>query len=314
MLLFIYMEMLMYVILAVFGAGMGSFAGAQVWRIRAWHLASLQASGDISATQKRELQRLSKIRPPKSKSGKAKLSDDRSKCLNCGYQLQALDLVPIFSWLFLRGKCRSCHKFIGWFEFIIEVSLALAFVLSAVFWPLPIETVWQWAYFVAWCAMLVPLAILFAYDAKWSILPDIATLFFTILAVLVSIFGLLASGGNFQDWILGISGGVLVLSGVYAAIYYYSRYKNGEEGTWVGFGDVKLSVGLGILAGSFSSGFMTLFLANLLGLLVILPAMLRGKINRNSHIPFGPFLILGGVLSFFIGKQIFYWYTGLYIG
>ena len=96
-----------------------------------------------------------------------------------------------------------------------------------------------------------------------------------------------------------------MLGGVYLALWSVSK------GKWVGFGDVKLGLVLGLLLGAWELAFLTLFLANIFGLIAVLPAMITKKIGRGSQIPFGPMLLLGFIVSLYVGRDIITAYFGL---
>lgn len=283
------------VLLAILGAAFGSFAGAQVWRLRARQLQADKKQGEKVDTK--ELSRLKKLT-------KNSVLKDRSQCLHCSYTLKWYDLIPVVSWLSLRGKCRSCKKDIGYFELLIELGLAAFFALSFAFWPLGLETPLEVTHFVLWLAAGVVMAIAFAYDAKWFLLPDITSFILALIGA-----GVVAvSAIQTQDVSGTLSSAfwsVMILSGLYYFLYIVSRHR------WVGFGDVKLGVGLALLLVDWQLALMAVFLANLIGTLIALPMILTKRLERSSHMPFGPLLIAGTVLAWFIGWPIFDWYIGL---
>lgn len=283
------------IILGIFGAALGSFAGAQVWRLRARQLEYDKNTKE--PYDKAEYKRLKRL------LGKKVLSD-RSCCLECGYTLKWYDLIPIVSWLSLRGKCRACKHPIGVFELLIEIGLAAYFVLSFLLWPTQLATGVEIAHLALWLVAGVIMAVLFAYDAKWYLLPDRYTLALAVVGVaIVAVVAL--QTGNLVGALLSALGAVALLAGLYGLLYALSR------GRWVGFGDVKLGVGLGLILVDWQLALVALFLANLLGCLVVVPLMVRHKLKRTSHIPFGPFLIAGTVLAWFIGAAILGWYLGI---
>jgi leader peptidase (prepilin peptidase)/N-methyltransferase len=284
-------EVVAYVTLILFGSALGSYAAATVWRIRARQLASDKAAGE--KYDKREYKRLKKII--------VKPSQDRSQCLHCSYKLKWYDMIPVVSWLTLRGKCRNCRTFIGWFEFLMEVGMAAFFVLSYAFWPGGVETQLDIAHFVLWLLAGVVMAMLLAYDAKWFLLPDKLNL--TLAIIGLGIVGVTAvQTGDIAGTLLNALGSIAVLSGIYAVLHFASK------GKWVGFGDVKLGVGLALLLGEWQLALMALFLANLIGCLVVIPLLVAKKIERNAHVPFGPMLIAGTVAAWFAGWHILGWY------
>ena len=284
-------DLFIYVALILFGATLGSFAAATVWRIRARQLVADKAAGE--EYDEKEYKRLKKII--------AKPLDDHSQCLHCSYKLKWYDLIPIVSWLALRGKCRSCRKPIGWFEFLMEIGVAAFFVLSYAFWPGGVETALSVAHFVLWLIAGVIMAILFAYDTKWFLLPD--KLNIALVVVGLAIVGVTAAQtGNLLGTLLSAVGSVAILSGLYGVLYFVSK------GQWVGFGDVKLGIGLALILVDWQLALTALFLANFIGCLIVIPLLATKKLERNSHIPFGPLLIAGTVTAWFLGWTILNWY------
>lgn len=277
------------VIVAALGAVMGSFIGAQVWRVRARQLVEDKQAGEPVDTL--ELRRLKPLLRP--------IKDDRSRCLSCGHELRWYDLLPVVSWLVTRGRCRYCRAPIGWMELGLELVMAGLFV--AVAWygmttftaPLVITKV------VIALTGLSYLAFLFVYDKRWFLLPDVANWPFVMLGVLFA--GIHAVTGQLPGGVLGLVAAVIILSGVYALLYIVS------SGRWIGFGDVKLTLGLSLFLMDWRLAFLALFLANLLGTLLVLPGMIRGTVQRGARIPFGPLLIIGFLISWFFGVRIMDW-------
>lgn len=286
------MEVVVYLGLVMFGAALGSFAGAQTWRLRAHQLVQDKLSGEkVDAKEYKRLLPLTK----------RSISHDRSIDLDTGKQLPWYDMIPIVSWLVLRGKSRFSGKPIGWFEFVIEIALAAFFVLSYLLWPYDLTNGLQIARLVVWLLAGVGLAILFAYDAKWFLLPDGINYSVIGLGVVSAILSLVSKLWSLSA-LTSLFGSLLLLSGLYGVLYIYSK------GKWVGLGDVKLGLGLALLLSDWKLAFVALFAANLIGTLLVLPGMLTKKLHRNSQIPFGPLLIAGTVLAQLLGGAIITWY------
>jgi prepilin signal peptidase PulO-like enzyme (type II secretory pathway) len=285
-------QLLIYVALAVFGLAMGSFAGATVWRLRAKQLVQDKAEGE--EYDKKEYKALFPLT-------KATTANDRSRCLHCGHTLNWYDLIPLVSWLSTGGKCRYCHTRIGNFEPLIELGVAAFFVASYLLWPYPLETTLEIIHLALWLLAGVMLAILFAYDLKWFLLPN--KIVFPLIAVGVLITGIIV-GTSPDVWgsFVNLAFAVLVLSGLYFAIWILSK------GKWIGFGDVKLGLALALLLADYKLAIVTLFAANLIGCLIVIPGMIKGKLTRTTHVPFGPLLIVGSVFAQFAGVQIVNWY------
>ena len=289
------MEFIVYLALVLTGLCLGSFAGATVWRLRARQLVSDKKNKE--PYDHKEYTRLKKLLG----SGVLK---DRSQCLHCKYELKWYDLIPVVSWLRLGGKCRNCKHPIGKFELLMELGVAAFFVLSYAFWPGGVGTGLEIAHFVLWLAAGVVMAVLFAYDTKWFLLPDS----FNIALVVIGLGIVGVSAAQTQDvagTIFTALGAVGVLAGLYAVLYLVSK------GRWVGLGDVKLGIGLGLILVDWQLAIIALFLANFIGCLIVIPLLASKKIKRNSHVPFGPMLIAGTVLAWFIGWPILESYLSL---
>jgi leader peptidase (prepilin peptidase)/N-methyltransferase len=231
-----------------------------------------------------------------------KVSKDHSRCLHCGYQLRWYDLIPLVSWITLRGRCRDCHKPIGIMEPLIELGTALFFVLSYALWPFELSSGLQIAQFIIWLIAGIGLAIMFAYDARWFLLPD--RINFAVIGLgLISAVLMIIESQNHVGALLNVLGSVTVLSGIYFVLYMISK------GRWIGFGDIKLGLGLGLLLGDWQLAVIGLFFANLIGCLIVIPLMATGKLKRQSHVPFGPLLIAGVIVAKLVGMGIAEFYT-----
>lgn len=277
-----------YLALVLLGACFGSFAGATVWRLRAKQL--VEDKKNKEPYDKAEFKRLEKL------TNRSALKD-RSSCLHCGYTLKWYDLIPVLSWLSLKGKCRSCKRPIGKFELLIELGMIAFFVASYAFWPGGVNNGLELVHFIMWLVAGVAMAILFAYDTKWFLLPDSAVIALAVAGL--AIVGL--SAAQTQDvagTLLAAVGSVGVLGGLYAVLFAVSK------GKWVGFGDVKLGAALGLVLVDWQLALVALFLANFIGCLIVIPLLASKKLARTSHVPFGPMLIAGTVLAWFIGWPI----------
>lgn len=285
-------------ILVIVGLALGSFAGAQVWRLRARQLVFDQANGEkVDAKEMKRLKPLSN----------ASVKTDRSQCLSCGHTLRWYDLIPVVSWVSTGGRCRYCKKFIGWFEPLMEIGLATFFVVSYLLWPVPLEGVIAIVLFLLWLLAGVGLAILCGYDAKWSLLPNV--IMFPLIAVAVIFAGLrIVISTDPLAATLDTLGAIGILAGLYLLLWI------GSKGRWIGFGDVKLGLVLGLLLGEWKLALLALFAANLIGTLIVVPGMMSGKISRSTRVPFGPLLILGFVIAAWWGSALMEWYfTALFI-
>lgn len=259
-------EGLLITILAILGVCLGSFANAAVWRLKV----------------------------------KKDIVHDRSECVHCHHKLAAADLIPIVSWLMLRGKCRYCHKKIEDSP-LVELAVLVYFVGSYLLWPTDLTSTYAWIDFGLWLSYGVGLAILFVYDLKWYLLPDRIVWPLVALGTVGFINTALWHQWSLQQIVAELAGAVVVIAGVYYLLYFISK------GKWVGFGDVKLGLFMGLAIG-WQAGLVCLLLANVIGCLVVIPGLLSGKLKRDSRIPFGPFLIAGFVIAGIWGQTLFQWY------
>ena len=281
--------------LFIIGSALGSFAGAQVWRLRARQLVLDKKAGE--KVSDKEYKRLLPLT-------KKSIFSDHSIDLDTGKRLPWYDLIPVLSWLLLRGRSRFSGKPIGYFEFLIELGVGVFFVASYLLWPEPLTNPLYIVQFTLWLLAGVSLAILFAYDAKWFLLPDRITLIFIILGLLYAGSHIVFGSVPF-DMLLSLAGSLVTLSGLYLVLYVISR------GKWIGFGDIKLGVGLALFVIDWRLAFIALFLANLYGTLLVLPGLISGKLKRSTHVPFGPLLILGMVSAVLFGNNILNWYMSI---
>jgi prepilin signal peptidase PulO-like enzyme (type II secretory pathway) len=288
-------QFLICIALAILGLVMGSFAGATVWRLRARQLVQDKADGE--EYDKKEYKSLVSLT-------KSTASNDRSRCLHCGHVLAWYDLIPLVSWLSTGGKCRYCKKSIGSFEPLIELGVAGFFVTSYLLWPDRLMTLPEITHFVLWLIAGVILAILFAYDLKWFLLPNKAVFPLIAVGALVAIIGV-SGAGDVLGALVNLALAVFILSGLYLVIWLLSR------GQWIGFGDVKLGLGLALLLGDYKLAIVVLFAANLIGTLIVIPGMISGKLTRTTRVSFGPLLILGFVIAGLWGELIIDSYMGL---
>lgn len=279
---------IIYLALILCGLCLGSFAGASVWRLRAHQLLLDKQCGEqIDDKEYKNLEKLMKV----------SIKNDRSQCLNCSYTLKWYDLIPLVSWLSLGGKCRKCRQPIGFMEPMIELGTAIYFVLSFIFWPYPLTGNLAITQFILWLIAGVALAILFAYDAKWSLLPD--NISFTLIGIgLCNVIIVMVASHDKLGALLNIVVSALILSGLYLFIYIISK------GKWIGFGDIKLGLGLALLLADWKLAFIALFTANLIGCIIVIPAMLMRKLKRDSQVPFGPLLIAGFIIAGLAGNYL----------
>lgn len=289
--------LLIYLSLVLLGLTFGSFAGATVWRLRARQLVEDKAEGEeYDEKQYKRLVMLTKHKGTK----------DRSRCLSCSHQLAWYDLLPLVSWASTGGRCRYCRRPIGLFEPLIELSTAALFVASYSLWPGGVVTILDIVQFGLWLVAGVMMVILFVYDLKWFLLPW--QVMFSLIAVSAAEAVLtVVEAPDTGTAILSLLGAVAILSGLYFVLHKISN------GTWIGFGDVYLGLALALLLADWQLAFVTLFAANLIGCILVIPGLMTGKLSRTTPVPFGPMMIAGFLLAFFYGQPLIAWYSSLVI-
>ncbi len=283
----------MIIFAATIGAILGSFSVAQVWRERARQLVD-----DKKAGEKIDADEFRRLKPLADRS----VMRDRSQCLSCGHSLGKLDLIPILSWLFLGGKCRYCKAKIGATEFVTEAIMAAIFATIIAFWPWQINNFLEIVRLIAFMVGLVALCINFIYDMKWSLLIAKYNWLLIFCGLIVSSIAMLQVPE--LATLTSVMGSVAILGGLYGLLWLISR------GAWVGNGDIYLGTGLALLLADWSLAIVALFMANLVGTLIILPQLLSKKLSRGSHVPFGPLLIVGFLLAWFFGRALINLYFG----
>jgi leader peptidase (prepilin peptidase)/N-methyltransferase len=287
--------MIEFIVLAfvfVFGACLGSFVVASVWRQRARQLAE-----DKKARRKFDKAEYARLKPLMGR----KASKDRSQCLGCGCQLRARDLVPVASWLCLRGKCRECHAKIGWTEFLAEIGLGAAFVVSFAVLA-PYYTWLSVVYLLVWLVFITILAFLFVYDFKWSLMPTGPL--YAAVATAIVLFAL----GAFKHALDGPQLVSLGLSMVFLPGLYWLLHKI-SRGQWVGDGDWLLALAVALVLQDYLFSLLALFVSNVIGCMVFAANRALGpkSLTTNSRLPYGPMLIAGFFIVWALRVQIMQW-------
>ena len=267
----------MYLVVLLLGVILGSFINAFVWRL---HLKNKKNTGNVVNIS---------------------ILTGRSMCPNCKHQLSAFDLVPIFSWLYLRGKCKYCHKTISVEYPIIEALTGLLFFLSYKYWPLTFNS-WGDLLIIIWFTMLIFFISLALYDLKYKILPNNLVYIVLFLTLVFEVIDYINYNHTFS-FILSRLLGLVFSSGIFYVIFQLSN------GRWIVGGDIKLCLSLGLLLGGPLEAILMIFIASVTGCLIYLLLIIFGKYKTDMTIAFGPLLITGTYICFFFGPQIINWYS-----
>jgi len=226
-----------------------------------------------------------------------------SCCPGCDRKLNAGDMIPVFSYLLLRGRCRSCHavipKRVFWMELVVGILFAFLFLHYGFCWELAL---------VAFYSCLF--AVLLVIDLEQGILPNKiiypGCIVVLIAAALGSIFGFVPLSVDFlvfRLWIVNaVVGGAIGFGFLFIVALIF---KGG-----MGWGDVKLAGLIGLVTG-FPLVFVAMFLGVVGGGLVAGVLLLTKVKKRKETIPFGPFLSLAAIVTVLWGRDILNWYLSL---
>lgn len=260
---------------------------------------------------------------------------ERSYCPHCRHKLFWQDLIPLLSFIFLRGRCRYCQKQISLQYPLVELSTGIIFLLlfyshtsisEGRFWLLGYRAIffWFWHLFY-WFFIASSLIVIFVYDLKHYIIPDKIIYPAIVIAFLNRLlesaspnywtqFGV----NSFEFGTLKLEFGIWdlerifnpLMSGIIASAFFLAIVL-ASKGKWMGLGDVKLAFLMGIFLG-FPNIVVALFSAFLTGAIIGLGLVLSKKKTMKSEVPFGPFLVAGTFLALFFGQQVADWYFSLF--
>jgi len=212
----------------------------------------------------------------------------RSYCPFCKHNLGWKDLIPLFSFLFLKGKCRYCQRKISLQYPLVELATGILFLLIFNFQTL----IAAFYLFIISCFLLI----IFVYDLKHFIIPNQVIYPAIIIAFIYNLYQLAIN--NFLS--------AFGTAAFFLVIVFLS------QGRWMGVGDVKLAFLMGLLL-SFPNILVALFLSFLIGAMIGVGLVLTKKKTFKSEMPFGPFLVTGTFIAMFWGQEIIQWYLDLFI-
>jgi len=211
----------------------------------------------------------------------------RSHCESCKKELAWYDLIPLLSFMLLRGKCRYCNKQLSLYYPIIEFSTGILFVLVYAF----VNFQFSIFNFQSISQFLIFYSLIFIEDLEFGIIPDKVI----FPAVILSLFYFLIV--NPQSLFINL------ISAIGTCAFFLILFLI-TKGKGMGFGDVKLAFLLGLILG-FPKIILALYLAFLTGAFVgIILILWKKKKSIREAIPFGPFLIAGALTSLFLGDLL----------
>ncbi len=234
----------------------------------------------------------------------------RSRCPKCKAKILAKDLVPIFSYLILKGKCRKCGENISLFYPIIEITTGFLFALTYIRFYDVLGGPNLYLFLLLHFFIISVLLVIFAFDSVNYLIPDKIVIPSIIVVFIFSCMNILLNptlGSDFllyRPFLVNLIWGVIIGGGFFASLVLISSEK------WMGWGDVKLGVFLGIALG-YPLILVTIFSSFIIGTLYSLALIVLKMKTRKDIIPFGPFLVLGAFVAIFLGKYILNWYLGI---
>jgi prepilin signal peptidase PulO-like enzyme (type II secretory pathway) len=253
------MEFFIYLFVFIFGLAVGSFLNCVIYRLE---------------------------------TGESFLKG-RSYCPHCKHVLSWKDLIPIFSFLILKGKCRYCGKKISFQYPLVELFTGILFVLAIPIYEAltSIDLIFYW---VLTCFLII----IFIYDLKYYLIPD--KIIYPAIAI-AFLNQILTS--NIEHLTSNL------ILGILPSLFFLAIILISHE-TWMGFGDFKLSILMGLILG-WPKILVALFFAFLSGALFGLILILLKRKTLKSQIPFAPFLVSGTFFAMFFREKIVDWYLNL---
>ncbi len=212
-----------------------------------------------------------------------------SACGNCGLRLGFRDLVPVFSWLALRGRCRRCRTNIGTEPLVLELLTCVLFASFA--WKFGLD----WA-LPAFCVLGAGLIALSWIDLRTKRLPREIIYVTAAIGIPLLCLASLVRHEPRRMWMMLL--GAAIALGFMALVYVASRGGMGD-------GDVRLSPLLGAYLGWLNPGLVAvgLFFGFFSGAVVGVAMMATGRAGRKTAVPFGPFLAFGTIIAVFVGQR-----------
>lgn len=208
-----------------------------------------------------------------------------SHCPGCGEKIKWQNNIPIVSYIVLNGKCKNCDFHIPITYLIVETLTAFLFLYAYLHLGLTFELLT----FIIFVSLLIPISFI---DLKTTYIPDSISISGIIIGLILSVFRGLAV----ISFVGAVVGAVVILSIIIVGKAVYKK-------DVMGYGDIKLVALIGAFVG-WAGVLLTIMIGSFFGAVYGLIQIKRGKLTMESQIPFGPYLAIGGVISFLYGKWI----------
>jgi leader peptidase (prepilin peptidase)/N-methyltransferase len=216
-----------------------------------------------------------------------------SHCPKCHSNISPKDNIPLLSYILLKGRCRNCKSKISIQYPIVELLTGLIYLIIYLIYDLSIQT-------LIYIILASALIIISFIDLNEQIVPDVISLPGIVLGFIISFFVPYISFVNSALGILA-GGGIILIIGLAGSVIFKKEAMGG--------GDVKLAAMIGAFLGwrySIISLFLGFFLGAIVGIILILSKIK----SREDVVPFGPFIVLGSLITLLWGEKILSWYLG----
>ncbi len=219
---------------------------------------------------------------------KENIATERSHCMKCGNKIKWYDLVPLVSYIILRGKCRHCKEKISVQYPLVELANGIGYVW--IFYTNGIN-----ANSILFCLCASALLVLSVIDWRTYEIPFSINVFIFVLGIARIVLNL--------DMMADLVIGMFIVSIPLLILFYATK------GRGIGGGDVKLMAAAGLLIGA-----KEIVLALVLGCIIgsIIHIALMKICNKENVLAFGPYLSLGIVIAILYGEKLINWYMGFY--
>ena len=208
-----------------------------------------------------------------------------SHCPQCGEKIRWFDNIPILSYIILQGKCRDCGNEISIRYLVVESITAVVYLYAYLRYGISLELLT----FLVFTSLLIPISFI---DFSTMLIPDSLSISGIIIGLLLSMF----RGIIVVSCIGAAIGAIYILIIIHIGKAVYKK-------DVMGYGDIKLAAMIGAFVG-WDSFLLTILFSSLFGSLFGLVQIKRGKSSMKSLIPYGPFLAIGGFITFLFGRWI----------
>jgi leader peptidase (prepilin peptidase)/N-methyltransferase len=215
------------------------------------------------------------------------LSTPRSRCPSCQHPISAIENIPILSYIFLKGRCKSCESSISIRYPVVELATCVLSIMIAVQFGVTFQT--GVALIFTW--LLICLTLI---DFDTQLLPDSITLPLLWFALFISLFNIFVDP---TTAIIGALAGYLSLW----SVFWLFKLATGKEG--MGYGDFKLLAAIGALLG-WQMLPLVVMLSAFVGAVIGLTMMVCKGLDKNSPIPYGPYLSVAAFIALLWGDKI----------